>query len=219
MRRKLARWLGRLRVLGLVVLFSAPNLASAYYDPGVQRWLNRDPVQEHGGSNLYTFARNHPNNGIDPLGLSLGDGPSGGGIGGPLLLACRRAKDELCNRTVGANVLLQLENAGIDGNADETGGNAFRHCLAACQSSKACGSDSAKRFWDGRERHPDGSVDEQDYSNNHVGYANAAKSSCWDACMASWNGGSLTCSSGGQYHNCPPYVIPPIIPVSAAGPP
>ena|GEM_PF-3243417 len=29
--------------LTLLTLFSAPNLASAYYDPGVQRWINRDP--------------------------------------------------------------------------------------------------------------------------------------------------------------------------------
>jgi hypothetical protein len=30
--------------LALLALFSTPHLASAYYDPGVQRWINRDPL-------------------------------------------------------------------------------------------------------------------------------------------------------------------------------
>ena len=33
----------------LPALFSVPNLASAYYDPGVQRWINRDPVADEAG--------------------------------------------------------------------------------------------------------------------------------------------------------------------------
>ena len=44
----------------LLVLLSPPNLASAYYDPGVQRWINRDPVGERGGRNLYGFTANAP---------------------------------------------------------------------------------------------------------------------------------------------------------------
>ena len=35
-----------LLALALLALFSAPNLALAYYDPGVQRWINRDPLGE-----------------------------------------------------------------------------------------------------------------------------------------------------------------------------
>jgi hypothetical protein len=55
--------------LTLVALLSAPHLASAYYDPGTQRWINRDPIQENGGINLYCFVEDDPNNAIDPLGL------------------------------------------------------------------------------------------------------------------------------------------------------
>jgi len=33
----------------LPALFWVPNLASAYYDPGVQRWINRDPVADEAG--------------------------------------------------------------------------------------------------------------------------------------------------------------------------
>ncbi len=32
--------------LTLLALFSAAPLASAYYDPGVQRWINRDPLSD-----------------------------------------------------------------------------------------------------------------------------------------------------------------------------
>jgi hypothetical protein len=34
------------------------------------RWLNRDPIEEDGGINLYAFCRNDAIIGIDVLGLS-----------------------------------------------------------------------------------------------------------------------------------------------------
>ena len=40
-----------------------------YYDPHLQRWLNRDPIDEAGGINLYGFVGNSPVNRIDPYGL------------------------------------------------------------------------------------------------------------------------------------------------------
>ena len=40
-----------------------------YYDPGLQRWINRDPLSEAGGLNLYQFALNNPVGAFDPLGL------------------------------------------------------------------------------------------------------------------------------------------------------
>ncbi len=40
------------------------------YDPTLQRFLNRDPIGEMGGINLYGFVGNSPLNGIDPLGLA-----------------------------------------------------------------------------------------------------------------------------------------------------
>jgi RHS repeat-associated protein len=42
-----------------------------FYDPGLQRWLNHDPIQERGGLNLYGFVRNNPLSWIDPLGLAI----------------------------------------------------------------------------------------------------------------------------------------------------
>ena len=42
-----------------------------FYDPNLQRWLNRDPLGEAGGINLYAFCYNDPINMFDPLGLSF----------------------------------------------------------------------------------------------------------------------------------------------------
>ena len=39
-----------------------------FYDPSQGRFLNRDPIGEAGGNNLYGFVGNGPSNGIDGLG-------------------------------------------------------------------------------------------------------------------------------------------------------
>jgi RHS repeat-associated protein len=41
-----------------------------FYDPSLQRWINRDPTGEAGGLNLYEFVSNDPVSKIDPFGLS-----------------------------------------------------------------------------------------------------------------------------------------------------
>ncbi|MCW5551183.1 MAG: RHS repeat-associated core domain-containing protein [Verrucomicrobiae bacterium] len=45
-----------------------------YYEPNLQRWINRDPIEEKGGINLSCFARNHPLVLIDPFGLTCAPG-------------------------------------------------------------------------------------------------------------------------------------------------
>ena len=40
-----------------------------FYSPGLGRWINRDPIGEDGGTNLYGFVGNDPVNGVDEFGL------------------------------------------------------------------------------------------------------------------------------------------------------
>lgn len=60
--------------IGLVLVFLLGGLhaASAFYDPGLQRWVNRDPMEEYGGINLYSFVFNDPMDWNDPYGESCG---------------------------------------------------------------------------------------------------------------------------------------------------
>jgi RHS repeat-associated protein len=49
-----------------------------YYNPALGRWLNRDPIDELGGVNLYAYVGNDPVDRFDPLGQSwcIRNGPS-----------------------------------------------------------------------------------------------------------------------------------------------
>ena len=42
-----------------------------FYSPAMGRWINRDPIEEAGGINLYGFVGNSPNNRVDALGLKF----------------------------------------------------------------------------------------------------------------------------------------------------
>ena len=47
-----------------------------FYSPSLARFINRDPIEERGGLNLYGFLSNDPVNYADILGLASYDGPS-----------------------------------------------------------------------------------------------------------------------------------------------
>lgn len=55
---------------GLALLALSERPAAAFYDPHTGRWLNRDPLEERGGLNLYAVARNNTVKHFDRLGLS-----------------------------------------------------------------------------------------------------------------------------------------------------
>jgi len=48
-----------------------------FYSPSLQRWINRDPIQEMGGLNLYRPMGNDPLGFVDPLGLDYHYTPPG----------------------------------------------------------------------------------------------------------------------------------------------
>jgi RHS repeat-associated protein len=47
------------------------------YDPLLGRWINRDPIEELGGVNLYAYVENYPTAAIDGLGLQQAAGTAG----------------------------------------------------------------------------------------------------------------------------------------------
>ena len=56
------------------------NYGYRFYSPGFGRWINRDPIEEFGGYNLYCAMRNNPANISDLRGLfTIGAGISGSG--------------------------------------------------------------------------------------------------------------------------------------------
>ena len=44
--------------------------ADGFYDPSLGRWLNRDPIEEEGGINLFVLVHNDPVNWVDSDGLA-----------------------------------------------------------------------------------------------------------------------------------------------------
>jgi hypothetical protein len=71
-------------MLVTVLTLICHQTACAYYDPGVQKWINRDPGVEAGFQGLtprtahssdqvkhYTFVRNAPTTSVDPFGLAI----------------------------------------------------------------------------------------------------------------------------------------------------
>jgi hypothetical protein len=61
----------RCTLLALVLLVLSLQPVFAFYDPGAQRWVNRDPIGENGGANLYRFVDNLPSSSVDSSGLRL----------------------------------------------------------------------------------------------------------------------------------------------------
>jgi hypothetical protein len=57
-----------LMVVSLLAYWIGLCNASAFYDPGAQRWLNRDTIAEKGGINLFEFVGNNSILAFDPYG-------------------------------------------------------------------------------------------------------------------------------------------------------
>ena len=55
----------------LIILLGYTELAQAFYNPETGSFLNRDPIEERGGENLYGFVRNDGVGRVDVLGLLI----------------------------------------------------------------------------------------------------------------------------------------------------
>ena len=75
--------------------------------PNLQRWLNRDPIAESGGMNLYRFVRNDSVDNNDALGLHPDGSPS--------IDSCLRlcSCTETCNSTSGGIITVSGPTLGI----------------------------------------------------------------------------------------------------------
>ena len=166
-------------VLALLAYWFGLCNASAFYDPGMQRWLNRDPFQDYavfrrieratweemqflsseGLRNPYQFAHNRPISGVDIDGLCFW-----GGIFRPIWEGFKHNPLHPFNGMMG-NCASAVAGAAaiINGNRLlEWTGSSFgfpvandddrlQHCITSCKIARACGSLNAAVLGDIKE--------------------------------------------------------------------
>lgn len=69
----------RFLMVAVLILSCCSTPALAFYHPEQGRWINRDPIEEEGGANPYTFVNNDPIDNIDLFGL-FGPGQTYNGV-------------------------------------------------------------------------------------------------------------------------------------------
>lgn len=128
-------------VLVAALLFSV-GTASAYYDPAMQRWLNRDPIGENGGINLYCHVGDNPVNRVDPLGLLVIIPPPGlmSGIS-QSMSQCEAIMKKAFNEAQKTQGSLNGQyTCCVDGKETDVNGampgNHFAHCLVGYYAKK-----------------------------------------------------------------------------------
>ena len=105
-----------------------------FYRPDLGRWLNRDPIEETGGANLYVFCANNPCLNYDV------DGNMASGIRQGLLDRIDDLKNRLENIMSSAKECIKVINAWHPGHTRDSAANdKYRHCVASCEIANACG--------------------------------------------------------------------------------
>jgi len=84
-----------------------------FYDPNLQRWVNRDPIHERGGANLYGLVLSAPLRYVDPYGLRIGFDPSSLGFPG-FIEQWRDCICQLMQSPHGRDLLLRAAAPDID---------------------------------------------------------------------------------------------------------
>jgi RHS repeat-associated protein len=184
-----------------------------FYLPSLQRWVNRDPVQENGGISLYGFNWNSPLNQVDPHGQLPRVVVVGGGlviIGGAVWsLCCLAHMGEIATQANGivANVMGAWP-PGYSTTAEGTPADALQHCIGACMANQNPGASClwssalVRRGIDAMENGgtPD---DRNDLANNAVGYG--ITGNCRTGCLSALQSGRLSCFTTQRgLFRCPP---------------
>ena len=156
--------------------------------------MNRDPVAEYGGLNLYRFVGNDPATRSDPHGLQyqLGRAISQG----MMLCKCRSVvQDAMYGAEAWANA-----NFGGPGQTHNNAGSIadmLTHCVGACEVAKneavclAAGI-NARDYLQGREHPDESSDDKMDYENNKIGLQIAdSGGDCKKGCLQALAEGKL----------------------------
>ncbi len=149
------------KLILLLVLLLPTARASAYYDPGVQRWINRDPAEEVGfkmleskafgeapqAANLYTYVGGDPIDRLDACGLFESQWPANS------VRACFLcAKLHPGGRLAKIACCIHANKTCIDGCQEEYGFAAWdedpvalKQCLADCKLNAAlCATKAGK---------------------------------------------------------------------------
>ncbi len=146
-----------------------------FYDPNLQRWINRDPIGELGGNNLYDLVLNNPVDYTDAFGLNSQNGDKGfwGGLWDWMKNVPSRAKDaagavkQWCKTkcpgigSAGAGAATRVISTVADAAKTGPGLTAILDIEAACRKCKECEGDcdedgscarACKQCEDGKER-------------------------------------------------------------------
>ena len=106
-----------------------------FYSPDLGRWLNRDPIEEQGGENLYAFCANDPVSEVDLQGeISVSDVSC-------LVNRIRDLKNRLSNALDDLRKCLgTVWSWRPGGSRDSSDNDKYRHCVVSCEIAKACGN-------------------------------------------------------------------------------
>ncbi len=185
----------------LVSLLLAAARAPAFYDPGLQRWINRDPLGEGGGINLTRYVLNNPVSGTDKFGKKPIFVPPMPPLGDPgAIVAACKCRNMVYNAMHGAEA---YANA-VYGGPGQTHANAgsladmMTHCIGACLVARgegACAGSGIdpRQYLQDREKNRDTDPeDTMDYENNRIGFGIADKAGdCIKGCEKAFADGLL----------------------------
>jgi uncharacterized protein RhaS with RHS repeats len=110
------------RTLMLLLALFGVQSVWGFYDPSAGRWINRDPLEERGGLNLYVALQNSPVDRIDPDGREVTDMLSPNPLGELPSCPPEEPCEDMAKRA-------DREN---HRNSTATASSSYRHCVWAC---------------------------------------------------------------------------------------